>query len=234
MKPLASGMSKLFAFLFYGQGALVLVYLLAFGSILATRDEGRDKDGLGMGVYIALHGVIQPINSYWVRPPVFSKEISRQPPLYVQSPNDFGTLKLNFTFRSWKEFRQFPLHLLLLTYSGMLLLVLLGLAITWRLKALFEGFSRDDIFSPWQISHLNRVGWLLLSYYVLVLILHHLRHYFTVRYLEQLNFRFEPQYDGSFFFPADWSFAVAGVFLIILSHVFQYGLSLREEHDLTI
>ena len=117
--------------------------------------------------------------------------------------------------------------------------VLIGLmlSITYTFMKLFVSVADRHIFDQSQVNRLMYVGYCLLGYAVLSLIVKRFVEQRAILYLERFGYSVNEHhvYDIGLVSPtAETVSILTGLCILALAQVFKYGMVLKQENDLTI
>lgn len=228
----------LFTGLFYGQ---LLGYVLFAGFLLYLAAVGLPEDGKWT-ITANINGIVSAPKTR----PETGKELQKwSDPTFELTHDSSSSLSLNradnslyLSVKGPVDMAKLPMSLWLVGSSG-LLLALLGLFTSYMFMALFQSLANQHVFDKKQINRLTRIGQGLLVFTVLSIGTKVLAAKGASFYLESYGFIIseptEQNYNLSISAPSsEVIIALTGLCILALAQVFNYGMQLKQENELTI
>ena len=156
------------------------------------------------------------------------------PLIRVKREMDFATKDylLVFGYRTWRQFKAIPPMAFLLGQAPFILSWLALILGSYQFKRLFDDLSDSRYFSASQFIRMQRVGWIMIGYFLATFLVDNAQNVYVRYYLRQHNFYISDRFTP--FFPEHWSLLIAGLTLLVFARLFRYGHQLQEDAELTI
>ena len=231
-------LARLFTFLFYGQ---IVGYVLAIGILCYISVGGFPENGK-LVVNANIHGdVVAPESmpevskalQNWSKS-TFDLKLNVPGSPNLQRPR--VALNLNVSLNGPVDLAKLPI-LLWLSGISALLLAGLGLFITYVFMKLFHSLADRRIFDHLQVNRLMYIGYSLLVYTGLSIIVQQFVEQGAIAYLEKFGYSVNEhnQYNIGFgSATAETICVLTGLCVLALAQVFNYGMELKRESELTI
>ena len=222
-------LARLFAFLFYGQivGYVLVTGILCYMSVTVFPEDGR------LVVNANIQGDVVAPESM---PEVNKALQNRSKSTFDLKLNAPVALNLNVSLNGPVDLAKLP-TLFWLSTSSALLLIGLGLFITHMFMKLFRSLADRHIFDQLQVNRLMYIGYSLLVYTGLSVIVQWFVEQGAIAHLEQFGYSVNEHsvYSISFSSPSKETIIVlTGLCILALAQVFNYGMELKQESELTI
>ena len=231
-------LARLFAFLFYGQivGYVLVTGILCYMSMTGFPEDGRVIVNANIRGDVVAPESMPEVNKALQNWSKSTFDLQLNVPGSLSLSRSGVALNLNVSLNGPVDLARLPILLWLSGISGFLLLGL-GLFITFMFMKLFSSLADRRIFDQLQVNRLKYIGYSLLVYTGLSVIVQRFVEQGAIAYLERFGYSVNEHHVYGIGFSsssAETISALTGLCILALAQVFNYGMELKQESELTI